>query len=133
MITLDGSTYSSLLTNVADPQVQFRNEARGLTGLPIFLTTGLLGRNPAFTLVCTLAQVATLKTSYAKTTLLDFTDESGVAWLVAAGSNDPTHIYSTGVMFDSSVVLDPKPMAPVGWTSGNRYSVQIKLVINSSA
>jgi hypothetical protein len=133
-ISLDGNTYSVRGTGYGHPQRKISDTKRTLTGALSRVESGVFDNIYDLTLIVTTAQIATLRTSYAKVTttgtpaanLLDFTDEEGVHWNPASSGGGNVN---TGVWFDGTI--DPKPMTERGWTSGNRFLVQIRLLVNA--
>jgi hypothetical protein len=138
MITLDGHTYSCFQTNYKHPIKKYSSTEVGITGQKLRIEGGAFDNAYKLTLLCTLSEYTTLKASYAKvlttgtppTDLLTLVDEEGFTWNPAAGVDDATHAYGTGVWFDD--MIDPTPLAMVGWTDGNRLSIPITLTVNAS-
>lgn len=134
MITLDSNTYEILQTGYNHTQQKIASDEITLTGDRSRTETGVFINTFQLTLVCTITDIANLRTSYNKTATtgtpatnkLSFTDEEGVLWSPSTGSSDATHRYSTGVYFEGS--LQPKPLSTKGWSAGNRFSVDITLI-----
>lgn len=134
-ITLDSQTYNVFQTNYGHKQAKTGSMSVGITGLPLRVEGGSFQNVYDLTLLCTTADIANLRTSFAKVTatgtppsnLLSFTDEEGVTWNPnsSGGGN-----VNTGVFFLS--MSDPKPLAPKGWSIGNRFTVQIQLQVYSA-
>jgi hypothetical protein len=129
-ITLDGHTYHVAHARYERSQTKFTTERRTVTGdlditeVPYFANTYNL------VLMCDLEDIAALRATYAKVQANDhallLTDEEGITWDPAPGTNTPTHIYNTGVHWSGPLL--PKPVTPRGgWASTNRFEVTITL------
>lgn len=133
-IILDGHSYNVLGTGYGTPLEGRQTIAESVEGGTVVIEAPLTKRAYHLTLLCTIADVATLRQTYAKTaTALNLTDEEGFTWSTSAGTNDATHAYSTGVYIDKNASpFDPKPMTPMGWTQANRFTVDIHLRVNAT-
>lgn len=137
MITLDGNSFETFQTDFSHTQTKIGSTDRGLTGLPVRVESGFFDNSYSITLLCTTLDIANLRNSYAKVdptgtppgNLLDFTDEEGLHWNPNSVGDG---LLTTGVYFIS--MGEPKPLSVgLGWSSGNRFTVTINLVCNSSA
>ncbi len=130
MITLDSSTYSLHLNKYSHVQSKIAAEERTLTGDLSRTESGYFVNTYNMTLLCTTTEVTSLRASFGKVTAsgtpaankLDFTDEEGTRWNPASSGGG---VVNTGVYFEGK--LDPKPLAPTGWTTRNRFTVDITL------
>ena len=134
---LDGNTYNILGKNYNPEYRAMRSEHRGITGSVLRIETGVFPRMWSLNLIVTTSEYDLLVASFIKSTpptnLLSYTDETGITFDPAAGVNTPTHIYNTGVYFSADTYLPPKPMTERGWTIGNRFTVNIKLLLNAAS
>ena len=134
-ITLDGSVYDILQTNYGHHQEKHASTAVGITGLPLRVEGGSFANTYNLTLVCTTSEITTLRTSFAKvattgtppTNRLNYVDEEGVTWNPASSGGGNT---GTGGYFVT--MGEPKPLTPLGWSSKNRFSVQVVLQVYSA-
>jgi hypothetical protein len=134
-ITLDGNAYSTYQKEYRHHITTPGATTRAVNFAVVRQTGGSkFATRYELTLRCTLAQLGTLKTTFAKQTsgsnLLNFVDEESFNWNPSAGSNDATHAYSTGVYFVA--MGEPRPVTGRAWDSNNRYLVDIALVVNAS-
>lgn len=138
-ITLDGQTYYTFQTGYAHAQTKIGVTDRGLTGLPIRVESGFFDNTFTIDLLIDVNDLVNLRASLNKTdptgtppnNLLSFTDEEGVSWIPSAGSDDSTHIYSTGVYFTN--MTPPKPLSvALGFSSGQRLTTTLTLIVNAS-
>ena len=133
-ITLDGNTYDVFQNKYSHTVKKFAEDSRVLTGDLKRNESGKFENRYKITLVCTTTEVANLAISYEKTEVsgavaqnkLSFTDEESFTWSPTTGIDDATHAYSTGVYFDGS--FNPVPLAPTGWSTKNRFTIDIELV-----
>jgi hypothetical protein len=132
MIKLDGNFYSVSQTLYAKNANKLGSTERGLTGKVLRNESQVFETVYGMTLLLNTADVATLRASFDKSypnIPVDFIDEEGWQWLSGTGMDDDTHFYNTGVYF--TLFQEPKPLSPVGWNSGNRFTSQIGLITDS--
>lgn len=130
MIFLDSVQYSTFRTNYSNHPTKLADLQRGLTAENLRVESGKFQIEYQITLICTTADIASLRTSFDKTqtsnNALSFIDEEGVTWTPSAGNDDDTHRYSTGVFF--APYGEPKPATAKGWRSDNLFLIQITLL-----
>jgi hypothetical protein len=136
LLVLDGVQYKVYAPGGGAPQYS-RTPAslaayeRGGTGAVIVTETGFFDSPIDATLICTLAQLATLESTYGKHSaandLLDLIEIDGTHWNpLASGDGN----LNTGCFF---VKRGPqRPLSALGWFNSNFYLVSISLLINSS-
>jgi len=135
-ITLDGTTYD-VLDGLWRNQSKVAALTAGVTADWDRLETDIFVTTYRGTLRVNNTNLAALRASYAKTAttgtpptnLLDFTDLEGFNWNPAAGTNDSTHAYSTGVYFIS--LGEPRRLTRRDLSSANLFRVDIELAVNA--
>ena len=132
-ITLDGNSYSTYQSAYAHEQSALATTQRAVDGSVVRQESGIFANRYRITLRCTMSQLTTLRATFAKrapgTHQLNFIDEEGFNWNPAAGVNDATHAYSTGIYFET--MSDPRPVTGRGFGAGNYVLVDITLIANA--
>lgn len=118
-VTLDGHSYYVFQNSYEEEPAKFSAQAVGLTGATLWSElAGTTEKRYRLVLLLSVVEVPTLEESFAKPGALDFVDERGV-------HRDP-HV-GGGVLF--SRMGAPKPLAPTGWSSQNRFTVDVELLV----
>lgn len=131
-ITLDGNTYYIEGVKIGHTQVKVGSTRRTVTGDLLRQESATYIHAYTYTLLIDLTSYANLKASFNKVApnnLLNFVDVEGFNWNPAAGTNDATHAYNTGVYFTKKGAAVPKTEA--GWISSNLFTVDVELLPNA--
>lgn len=134
-VSLDSHGYESLGTGYLKNADRIRSITRGLTGYPLVVESGIFTEDYDMTLLVTLSEYNDLLATFQKidftvtppTVYLDFTDEGGIHWNPnsSGGGN-----VNTGVIITSGI--PPKPLTQKGWSAGNKFTIQLKLLVNDN-
>jgi hypothetical protein len=142
MIHLDGNFYYVEKADYADRPGSPSTYSRGLLGLPLTVESGIMTQDPTFTLNINQAQSEALKASFTKChatgVYLDYIDERGMYYHVAAGADNATNKYGTGVWM--ATLSEAKPTEALfdkfgskWYTPQKRFTIQVSLVVNAIA
>jgi hypothetical protein len=133
MIVLDGNSYSVSQLAYSKNQIKLGSTGRSLQGKVLRNEAQVFQTEYDITLLLNITDIPKLRASFTKSygiMPLDFTDEEGIEWIAASGSDDDSHFYGTGVYFVG--FQEPKALSVAqGWMSGNRFTSQINLLTAS--
>lgn len=140
-IYLDGYPYYVEKKDYVESPTTFATYSRGNTGLPAVVESGVFVRDYKLSLNCSQYDLTRLEEAFVKChntpVYLDFIDERNFQWLVAAGTNDANHAYSTGVWLEPGYSVQPATEALYDDVSGTcfspfrRFVVKLHLIPNA--
>ncbi len=135
-VWLDGCPYNADMANLSHQVNKIASLRRSLTYNLLRQEANAFEHIYNYTLVCTPADLAQLRTSYRKastaTNKLDLVDAEDFEWNPATGSDDERHAYATGVYFTKMGA--PIPKSEINWASDAQlFAVPIELVAITKA
>ena len=129
-------SYLTLDTNGVDDVSDmglYSSYARAISGYPIYTQwTPIVETTRRYIVILGIDEAKDLR-EFAATTEqpFDFLDHEGVNWIVASGTDDETHKYSTGAYFSSGQRFSEKPSQGSGYYCNNMWTENISVIINA--
>lgn len=131
MILINGYAFETEGLEEISALQPFDSQQTSITGMLLVTQAQFFRNRRSYNLLVTKDEWQSLRRLRTIRGAFDFVDHEGFSWLTDAGTDDPSHAYSTGAYFLAGQELVARPLQANGYVCDNRWNVQVTFIVNA--